>query len=149
MSLDIFTDGACLGNPGPGGWGVVIVDGGGTCQEFSGHAEQTTNNRMELKAVIEALRLTQSGRVVTLHTDSQYVKNGITLWIKAWQRNGWWTSQRKPVKNQDLWQELSGLVDGRSIEWIWVKGHSGHPGNEAADALATGAARALLDKRTF
>ena len=147
MSLDIFTDGACLGNPGPGGWGVVIVDDNGGRQEFSGSAAETTNNRMELRAVIEALQIARAPQVLRIHTDSQYVKNGITLWIKTWQRNGWRTAQKKPVKNQDLWQELSDLVSDRAIKWIWVKGHSGHAGNEAADALATEAARGCAPER--
>ena len=152
--VDVYTDGACLGNPGPGGWGVLALYKDGRREEYSGNMPDTTNNRMELQAVIEALRMNKAGSI-RLYTDSQYVKNGITLWIKTWKRNGWRTSQKTPVKNQDLWQEISDLVEAgekrdaggsvRIIEWVWVKGHSGNAGNEGADALATFAARCLLD----
>ncbi|NWG72298.1 MAG: ribonuclease HI [Parvularculaceae bacterium] len=132
--IEIFTDGACEGNPGPGGWGVLIIEAGGKRRELSGGDAATTNNRMELTAAIEALRATSGA--VRLHTDSQYVKNGITAWIKSWKRNGWRTADRKPVKNQDLWQALDGECAGRAIDWQWVKGHAGNDGNERADELA-------------
>ncbi|VAW00629.1 Ribonuclease HI [hydrothermal vent metagenome] len=133
--IEIFTDGACSGNPGPGGWGVLIVIGEDESEHYGGEAA-TTNNRMEMMAVIKALEATDPKTPVRLFTDSQYVKNGITVWINSWKKNGWKTAARKPVKNKDLWTELDELVDGRAIEWRWVKGHSGHPGNERADALA-------------
>ncbi len=132
--IEIFTDGACSGNPGPGGWGVLIIDGD-TRTEMNGGESETTNNRMEMRAAIEALKATGDAPVV-LHTDSQYVKNGINDWINGWKRNGWKTAARKPVKNKDLWQELDALTESRDIDWRWVKGHSGHPGNERADELA-------------
>lgn len=131
--IEIFTDGACAGNPGPGGWGVLIVNGQER-KEMYGGASDTTNNRMELSAAIEALRATSGP--VRLYTDSQYVKNGITDWIRGWKRNGWRTADRKPVKNQDLWRLLDELIENRGVEWRWVKGHNGHPENERADALA-------------
>ena len=131
--IDIYTDGACSGNPGPGGWGVVIYRDGET-EELCGGEAETTNNRMELQAAIEALRATEGD--VRLFTDSQYVKNGVTQWIDGWKRNGWKTSARKPVKNQDLWRALDEATQGRGIDWRWVKGHAGDPGNERADALA-------------
>lgn len=140
--IEIFTDGACSGNPGPGGWGVLIVDGDKRT-ELSGGESPTTNNRMEMLAVIEALKATKNARAVRIHTDSQYVKNGISDWIKGWKRNGWKTAARKPVKNQDLWIELDALASGRNIEWRWLRGHAGHPGNERADALARKGARAV------
>jgi len=133
--IDVFTDGACSGNPGPGGWGVLIVDGE-VREELCGGEPQTTNNRMEMLAVIEALNATATRGSIRLYTDSQYVKNGVNAWIRNWKRNGWRTSSRKPVKNQDLWREIDALIDGRDIEWRWVKGHAGHPGNERADELA-------------
>ena len=135
MMIEIFTDGACSGNPGPGGWGVLIVDGDNRIELFGGE-RQTTNNRMELMAAIRALEETDSGTPVRLHTDSQYVKNGINQWIINWKRNGWKTASKKPVKNQDLWEALDAQTQSRKIEWKWIKGHSGHPGNEHADALA-------------
>jgi len=131
--IEIFTDGACAGNPGPGGWGVLILDGDKQVELYGGESA-TTNNRMELMAAIEALRSTTGA--VRLHTDSQYVKNGITTWIHGWKRNGWRTADRKPVKNQDLWQTLDAACTERRVEWRWVKGHNGHPENERADALA-------------
>jgi len=131
--IDIYTDGACSGNPGPGGWGVLIIDGQARRELYGGEAE-TTNNRMELTAAIRALEETVGA--VRLHTDSQYVKNGINDWIRTWKRNGWKTSARKPVKNQDLWRALDAAIDGRRIDWRWVKGHAGDPGNERADELA-------------
>lgn len=133
--IDIYTDGACSGNPGPGGWGVLILDGEER-REFYGGEPETTNNRMELMAAIRALQETAEDGEVRLHTDSQYVKNGINDWINNWKRNGWKTSARKPVKNQDLWQALDAEIAGRRIDWRWVKGHAGDPGNERADELA-------------
>ncbi len=131
--IEIYTDGACSGNPGPGGWGVLIMDNGDERELFGGEAE-TTNNRMEMQAVIEALKAT-TGPII-LYTDSQYVKNGVTSWIHGWKRNGWKTASRKPVKNKDLWVEIDALAADREIDWRWVKGHAGHDGNERADALA-------------
>ncbi|NWG93068.1 MAG: ribonuclease HI [Parvularculaceae bacterium] len=131
--IEIYTDGACAGNPGPGGWGVLIIEGGRRRELFGGDPA-TTNNRMEMTAAIEALKSTTGP--VRLHTDSQYLKNGITAWIKGWKRNGWKTADRKPVKNQDLWQALDRATEGRKIDWRWVRGHDGHPENERADALA-------------
>lgn len=131
--IEAFTDGACAGNPGPGGWGVLIIDAE-TRTEFYGGDSATTNNRMELTAAIEALRATAGP--LRLYTDSQYVKNGITAWINGWKRNGWRTADRKPVKNQDLWMALDAAIAGRKIDWRWVRGHDGHPENERADALA-------------
>ena len=130
-----FTDGACRGNPGPGGWGVVLRAGDEE-RELCGGEPETTNNRMELLAAIEALAaLTRPCRVM-LYTDSTYVRNGITEWLPNWIRRGWRTAGRKPVKNRDLWERLSALADTHDVDWHWVKGHSGHPGNEHADALA-------------
>jgi len=133
--IDIFTDGACSGNPGPGGWGVLIIDGENRIELFGGERD-TTNNRMELIAAIRALEETNAETPVRLYTDSQYVKNGINQWINGWKRNGWKTASKKPVKNQDLWEALDAQTQNRKIEWHWVKGHAGHPGNEHADALA-------------
>lgn len=131
--IEAFTDGACAGNPGPGGWGVLIIDGENRVEIFGGESA-TTNNRMELTAAIEALKATVGP--IRLYTDSQYVKNGITEWIKGWRRNGWKTADRKPVKNQDLWVTLEQATSNRTLEWRWVKGHNGHVENERADALA-------------
>lgn len=139
-SVEIFTDGACSGNPGPGGWGAILRYGGHE-KELSGHAEETTNNRMELQAAIEALKALKKSSVVDLYTDSSYVRDGITKWIHGWKKNGWKTANKKPVKNQDLWEELDGLLQAHDISWHWVKGHSGHPENERADQLATSAIR--------
>ena len=133
--VEIFTDGACKGNPGPGGWGAILRYKGHEKQLFGGEGE-TTNNRMELLAVINALSaLTRSSKVL-ITTDSQYVKNGITQWIHNWKRNGWRTSNKKAVKNADLWEQLDELVNRHDVQWAWVKGHSGHPENELADELA-------------
>ena len=134
-TIQIFTDGACRGNPGPGGWGVLILAESGA-QEFYGAEEQTTNNRMELTAAIRGLTAVASGASVAIYTDSQYVKNGLESWIKAWKANGWRTSAKKPVKNQDLWRALDSAAQRLVVSWHWVKGHSGHPQNERADALA-------------
>jgi len=144
--LIIHTDGACIGNPGPGGWGAVIRDGDGA-RELSGRFRQTTNNRMELRAAIHALESLPEPCAVLLYTDSEYVKNGITKWVISWQRNGWQTADKKPVKNKDLWQQLLAAVarhtSGGGVDWRWVRGHTGDPGNERADQLATTAARAV------
>jgi len=135
MTIKIFTDGACRGNPGPGGWGV-LVQRDGVEQQYCGGEENTTNNRMELSAAIEGLRLLESDSSVTLVTDSQYVRKGITEWIDNWKRNGWRTAAKKPVKNSDLWRELDEQSQRHVIDWQWVKGHSGHRENEIADQLA-------------
>jgi ribonuclease HI len=140
--VEVFTDGACRGNPGPGGWGVVLRYGG-VEKQLSGAEPATTNNRMELTAVIRGLEaLTRPCRVVVT-TDSQYVRNGISDWIRRWRRNGWRTADRQPVKNVDLWQRLDELAAGHEVEWHWVKGHAGHPENERADRLATAAIGSL------
>lgn len=141
--IEVFTDGACLGNPGPGGWGVLIIEDGDR-REFYGGDGETTNNRMELLAAIRALEETSASKAVILHTDSQYVKNGITAWIKGWKKNGWKTASRKPVKNRDLWEQLDALIEDRSVEWRWVKGHAGHPENERADELAREGAQGYI-----
>ena len=133
--IDIFTDGACSGNPGPGGWGALLRTGGKE-KELSGYDPATTNNRMEMMAVIEALRVLKRPVVARVHTDSQYVQKGISEWIHGWKRRGWLTADRKPVKNDDLWRELDKLAAGHRIEWLWVRGHAGHVENERVDALA-------------
>jgi ribonuclease HI len=133
--VELFTDGACRGNPGPGGWGVVLRFGGRE-KTLHGGTRDTTNNRMELTAVIEGLRALKRPCRVRVTTDSQYVRNGITEWIHAWKRNGWKTAARKPVKNVDLWRELDAATAAHEVEWHWVKGHAGHPENERADRLA-------------
>jgi ribonuclease HI len=131
----IHTDGACRGNPGPGGWGVLLCAGGRE-KELWGGELRTTNNRMELQAVIEALAALQRRCRCVVYTDSAYVRNGITQWIHAWKARGWLTADRKPVKNEDLWRRLDDLAAGHDVDWRWVKGHSGDPGNERADRLA-------------
>lgn len=133
--VEIFTDGACSGNPGPGGWGVVLRYNGHE-KELSGGEAETTNNRMELIAAITALETLRRPSKVHLHTDSTYVRDGITKWIHAWKRRGWKTADKKPVKNVDLWQRLEAALHRHRVEWHWVRGHSGHPENERADALA-------------
>ena len=140
--VEIATDGACKGNPGRGGWGAVIRHGA-TEKELSGGEAHTTNNRMELKAAIEGLKALNRPCRVTLSTDSQYVMLGLTKWIHGLQRNGWKTADRKPVKNAELWIELLEAVKPHRIEWVWVKGHAGHPDNERADRLASDAAMAM------
>jgi len=137
--VEIFTDGACKGNPGKGGWGAVLRMGEHE-KELSGSERETTNNRMELMAAIEALNALKQPCRVTLHTDSKYVLDGITRWIFGWQKNGWKTADRKPVKNGDLWIALVEAVRPHRVEWVWVKGHDGHPENERADKLASDAA---------
>lgn len=131
----IYTDGACSGNPGPGGWGAVLSFNGAV-RELSGGEAATTNNRMELVAAIKALTALKEPCVVDLYTDSSYVKDGIGGWIKGWKRNGWKTAAKKPVKNAELWQALDAACGSHSVTWYWVKGHAGHPGNERADELA-------------
>lgn len=133
--VEIWTDGACSGNPGPGGWGALIRYGEHE-RELSEGASDTTNNRMELMAAIEALNALKQPCSVTLHTDSQYVKGGITGWIHGWKKNGWRTSAKKPVKNAELWKALDEAVTRHDVEWRWVKGHAGHAENERADELA-------------
>ncbi len=133
--VTIYTDGACSGNPGPGGWGVILIHGE-TRKELSGGDSETTNNRMELQAAIEALNALKRPCKVALYTDSVYVRDGITKWIKGWQRNGWRTAAKKPVKNAELWQALLAALQPHDIDWHWVKGHAGHPENERADELA-------------
>lgn len=140
----ISTDGACLGNPGPGGWGAVLRYGDHE-RRLSGAEPDTTNNRMELTAPIMALRTLTRRSTVVIRTDSTYVRNGIMQWVHGWQRNGWRTAAKKPVKNEDLWRQLIAECAEHDIEWQWVKGHAGDPDNEIADELATSAARALRD----
>jgi len=144
-AVEIYTDGACKGNPGPGGWGVLLKSGS-TEKELFGGELQTTNNRMELMAVIQALQALKRPCAVTLHVDSQYVLKGMTEWLPGWKAKGWRTASKQPVKNVELWQALDDLVNqgGHRIDWRWVRGHDGNPGNERADALANrGVAQAL------
>jgi len=133
--INVYTDGACKGNPGPGGWGAVL-EFDGREREMYGGEPATTNNRMELTAVIEALSALKRPCRVVLHTDSQYVQKGITEWIGGWKARGWKTAAKEPVKNVDLWRKLDEVVRDHEIRWVWVKGHAGHDGNERADALA-------------
>lgn len=133
--VDMYTDGACKGNPGPGGWGVLLQTGEER-RELHGGESATTNNRMELTAVIQGLSTLKGRCKVRVHTDSQYVQLGISEWIGNWKRRGWLTADRKPVKNADLWRQLDQLAAAHDVEWLWVKGHAGHPGNERADQLA-------------
>ena len=141
--VDIYTDGACRGNPGPGGW-AALLSAGGREKEISGAQPQTTNNRMELQAVIEALQALKKPVDVRLYTDSQYVRRGILEWLPQWKARGWKTADRKPVKNQDLWQQLETAAARHRIEWHWVPGHAGVPGNERCDVLANAAIDDLL-----
>ena len=133
--IEIYTDGACSGNPGPGGWGAILKHDG-KVRELYGADPATTNNRMELMAVIEALRALKRPVHARVHTDSQYVQKGISEWIHGWKKRGWKTADKSPVKNEDLWRTLDDLARGHRVEWLWVKGHAGHPDNERADALA-------------
>ena len=137
-TVDIFTDGACRGNPGPGGWGAILRYGE-TEKELSDGAAATTNNRMEMTAAIVALEALKRPCQVRLYTDSQYLRDGIMTWLRGWKARGWRTADKKPVKNIDLWQRLDAAVAPHQIEWIWVRGHAGHPENERADALARAA----------
>jgi ribonuclease HI len=139
--VEIATDGACKGNPGPGGWGAILRVGEAE-KELAGGEPNTTNNRMELTAAIEALNTLTRPCQVKLSTDSRYVMDGLTKWIHGWKRNGWMTASKKPVKNAELWHALIAAADRHEIEWIWVKGHAGHPDNERADRLASDAAEA-------
>jgi len=134
-TVEIYADGACKGNPGPGGWGALLT-ANGECTEIFGGESPTTNNRMELMAVISALETLKRPCKVLLYTDSQYVQKGITEWIHAWKRRGWKTADKKPVKNEDLWRRLDSTTHTHRIDWRWVKGHAGNPGNERADELA-------------
>jgi ribonuclease HI len=131
----IYTDGACSGNPGPGGWGALL-SWKDRKKELFGGEQKSTNNRMELMAAIQALESLKCNSIIALYTDSTYVRDGITKWIYAWKRNGWRTAAKKPVKNEDLWKRLDLAMVGHNVDWYWVKGHSGHPGNERADQLA-------------
>jgi ribonuclease HI len=142
--VEAFTDGACRGNPGPGGWGVVLRSGAHV-KELSGGEPLTTNNRMELKAAIEALAALKQPCRVDVYTDSVYVRSGITQWLPAWRARGWKTADRKPVKNQDLWEALAAQAERHEVTWHWVKGHAGHPENERADALANVGVDAVLE----
>ena len=139
--VDAYTDGACSGNPGPGGWGAVLRWRGRE-RELSGFEPQTTNNRMELRAAIAALGALKRPMTVRVHTDSAYLRNGITIWLPTWKAKGWQTADKKPVKNQDLWRALEAALGRHRVEWHWVKGHSGHPENDRADQLARDAIRA-------
>ncbi len=141
--VEIYTDGACKGNPGVGGWGAILRFGG-TERELFGGVANTTNNRMEMTAVIEALRVLSRSCDAIVFTDSSYVQKGISEWIHGWKRNGWKTADKKPVKNADLWQVLDELAAGHKIEWRWVRGHAGHPENERADLLANRGVESLL-----
>lgn len=142
LELKAFTDGACSGNPGPGGWGVVLqaINAGDIVKEreLSGGASETTNNQMELMAAISALETLDRASTITVVTDSSYVKDGVSTWIHGWKRNGWKTAAKKPVKNVELWQRLDAAQARHNVTWEWVKGHAGHPENERADALARG-----------
>jgi ribonuclease HI len=143
----LFTDGACSGNPGPGGWGAILLWGDHK-KTISGGEELTTNNRMELTAAIQGLEALSRGCPVDLHTDSQYLKNGITGWIHGWKRNGWRTADRKPVKNEDLWRRLDTALERHDVEFHWVKGHAGHDLNEEADLLARQGMAPFLKKKS-
>jgi len=143
--VTIYTDGACLGNPGPGGWAALLIGSAGQ-REITGFERETTNNRMELTAAIEALRALPEASEVELHTDSQYLRNGMSDWLPRWKRNGWRTSDRKPVKNADLWRALDELAATHRVRWHWVRGHDGHPENERCDVLANEAIRRGLGR---
>ena len=148
-TVEIFTDGACSGNPGPGGWGVVMRWKGHE-KEFSGAEDETTNNRMELMAAIVGLEKLKRGvGKVAITTDSTYVKDGISKWIHGWKKNGWKTAAKKPVKNQDLWMRLDAALQGKDVDWHWVKGHAGHPENERCDEIARLAIKQLKDSQVM
>ena len=142
-AVRMYTDGACSGNPGPGGWGVILQFNG-VERELNGGEVETTNNRMELMAAIGGLEYFSQPSTISLTTDSQYVRQGITQWISGWKKNGWRTSNKQPVKNQDLWQSLDALSETHSVSWFWVKGHSGHVENERADQLANEAIDSMM-----
>ncbi len=146
-TVEIFTDGACSGNPGPGGWGAILRYNGAE-RELSGGEALTTNNRMELRAAIEALNALKKPCVVDVHTDSSYVRDGIATWITNWKRRGWRTADNKPVKNAELWQALDEASRRHTVKWHWVKGHAGHPENERADELARKAMEPFKDERS-
>ena len=146
QAVEIWTDGACKGNPGVGGWGVLMRYGKNKKELFGGELE-TTNNRMEMKAVIQALQSLKRPMPIRLHVDSQYVKKGLTEWMSGWIARGWKTADKKPVKNQDLWEQLNLLTAQHQIQWIWVKGHAGDPGNERADELANMGVEQVLAER--
>ncbi len=141
--VEIYTDGACQGNPGPGGWGLILRYKG-VEKELSGFHPSTTNNRMELQAAIEGLKALKRPMEVDLFTDSQYLRDGVTKWLFQWKKNNWRTSNKKPVKNQDLWEQLDELIQHHHVEWHWVRGHVGHPENERADSLARQAIKDFL-----
>ena len=141
--VEIYTDGSCQGNPGPGGWGVILRYKG-VEKELSGYAPSTTNNRMELQAAIEGLKALKRSTHVDLYTDSQYVRNGITQWLPQWKQRNWRSSSKKPIKNQDLWEELDAITQKHEVAWHWVRGHKGHPENERVDALAREAIKSHL-----
>ncbi len=143
--IEIYTDGACKGNPGPGGWGALLISGPHKKKIYGGEKD-TTNNRMELLAAIRALEALKKPSEVNIHTDSQYLRKGMLEWMSGWKRNGWRTSAKKPVKNVELWQALDSLVQTHKVNWFWVKGHSGHPGNEMADELANLGVERVLQK---
>jgi ribonuclease HI len=146
--VEIYTDGACSGNPGPGGWGAVLQYGDRTKELWGGEATATTNNRMELTAAIKALEGLTRNSAVRLHTDSSYLRNGVTGWLAGWKRNGWKTASKQPVKNEDLWRRLDEAARKHDVQWLWVKGHAGNPGNERADELANrGMAEAIAAAR--
>jgi ribonuclease HI len=140
QEVEVYTDGSCLGNPGPGGWAAVLIHPRKKVELFGGYS-LTTNNRMEMTAAVQALRALTRPCRVKLHTDSQYLKNGITTWIKGWKKKGWRTTEKKPVKNQDLWVELDRLMQSHNIQWEWVRGHAGNEFNEICDQLAVSAAK--------
>ncbi len=142
--VEIFTDGACSGNPGPGGWGAILRFGA-VEKELNGSEEHTTNNRMELMAAIRAIEAVKRPCEIHLHTDSEYLRQGITTWIHSWKKRGWKTADKKPVKNVDLWQRLEAAIETHDVKWHWVKGHSGHVENERADELARLAIQQLRD----
>jgi ribonuclease HI len=144
--VEIYADGACKGNPGVGGWGVLLLSGGKS-RELHGGEAATTNNRMEMTAVIRALEALPPGSRVRIHTDSQYVQLGISQWIHAWKKRGWRTADKKPVKNEDLWRRIEELASQHVVEWLWVRGHDGNPGNEKADALANRGVESVLSGR--
>lgn len=146
-AVEIYTDGACRGNPGPGGW-AALLRAGAHEKELSGAEAHTTNNRMELLAAISALEALRRPIHAIVHTDSQYLKNGITVWLAAWKRNGWRTADRKPVKNVELWQRLETAAAPHRLEWRWVRGHAGHPENERVDALANAAIDRMQEAET-
>ena len=141
--VDIYTDGACIGNPGPGGWAFIVKYSNGETKEFSGSEKYTTNNKMELTAAIKAIKYFQKKIIINIYTDSKYLKDGITIWIKKWKLNGWKTSNKKKVKNSDLWKVLEEGIKDHEIHWVWVKGHNENIFNEKADMLAKKAIESL------